>query len=126
MPTSVQVDPNDPAHAWVTFGAFSRKWIPGAGVGHVFVTHDGGATWKDISGTLPDAPATSVILAGSSLVVGTDVGVFITGAGDETGSWSRLGTGLPNASTNQVVTDAGHTVVVAGTHGRGIWQVPLP
>jgi hypothetical protein len=51
-------DPANPAHVYAVYGAYSRKWIPGAGVGHVFESKNGGATWKDISGNLPDLPPT--------------------------------------------------------------------
>jgi sugar lactone lactonase YvrE len=34
--------------------------------------------------------------------------------------WSRLGQGLPNASTNDL-TIAPNGAIVAATHGRGIW-----
>ena len=26
--TSIAVDPADPAHAYITFGSYSRRWIP--------------------------------------------------------------------------------------------------
>ncbi len=42
VPTSFTVDPKNAAHVVVTFGAFSRHWIPGGGVGHVFVSSNGG------------------------------------------------------------------------------------
>ena len=32
--TSIAVDPKNPAHAYVSFGSYSRRWIPDAGVGH--------------------------------------------------------------------------------------------
>jgi hypothetical protein len=38
------------------------------------------------------------------------------------GRWSRLGTGLPNAPTNNL-TLAPNGAVVAATHGRGIWTL---
>jgi sugar lactone lactonase YvrE len=39
-------------------------------------------------------------------------------------SWSRLGSGLPNASVNDVTPGpAGH--IYAATHGRGIWSIPF-
>lgn len=29
-------------HAYAAFNGYSRRWIPGGGVGHVFETTDGG------------------------------------------------------------------------------------
>jgi len=55
--------------------------------------------------------------------VGTDVGVFVATVGSTT--WSRLGSGLPNSSVNDLsVTPTG--AVLAATHGRGIWQITVP
>jgi hypothetical protein len=121
IPTSFSVDPTDPGHVFVTFGAFSRRWIAGAGVGHVFESTDGGATWTDRSGNLPDAPANDVVVVQGQLLVGTDVGVFATSA-TAPGAWTRFGTDLPNASTNDLAVAPGSDYVVAATHGRGLWR----
>ena len=124
MPTSFAVDPTNAAHVYVTYGAFSRRWIPSAGVGHLFESFDGGQHWADASGNLPDAPATDVVLKGGKVIVSTDVGVFVAGR-NSTGSWSRLGTGLPGASTNDLVLSPDNSYLVAATHGRGMWKFDL-
>jgi hypothetical protein len=121
IPTNFFIDPDNSGHVFVTFGAFSRRWIPGAGVGHVFESTDGGATWTDRSGDLPDAPANDIVLLGSHLIVGTDVGVFSTPFSSP-GSWSRVGSNLPNASTNDLAVSPAGDYVVAATHGRGLWR----
>ncbi len=58
----VGVDPTDTDHAYIAVNGFSRRFTegPGAGVGHVYETHDGGATWTDTSANLPDVPASSI------------------------------------------------------------------
>jgi hypothetical protein len=122
IPTNFSVDPSNAQHVFVTYGAFSRRWIPGGGVGHVFESTNGGATWADRSGNLPDAPVNDVVVFQGHLVVGTDVGVFETSAGSP-GSWVRLGTNLPNASTNDLVVAPSGKYLLAGTHGRGIWKL---
>ncbi len=43
------------------------------GFGHVFETTDGGATWTDVSGNLPDAPGDDLLLVGGRLVLATDI-----------------------------------------------------
>jgi hypothetical protein len=117
------VDPANAAHVYAVYNGFSRRWTNDAGFGHVFESTDSGATWTDISGNLPDAPADDLVVVNGQLVLGTDVGVFVAPAGTTT--WSRLGSGLPNASVNDLsVTPAG--VVLAATHGRGIWQIVVP
>jgi sugar lactone lactonase YvrE len=37
-------------------------------------------------------------------------------------NWSRLGTGLPNASVNDL-TAGPNGYIYAATHGRGIWRI---
>jgi hypothetical protein len=122
IPTSFYVDPSNAKHVFVVYGAFSRRWIPGAGVGHVFESTNGGTTWTDRSGNLPDAPVNDVLVFHGKLVVGTDVGTFVTAA-DSPGSWSRLGAGLPNASTNDLVVAPSGKYLLAATHGRGLWTL---
>jgi hypothetical protein len=121
IPTNFYVDPSNAQHVFVVYGAFSRRWIPGGGVGHVFESTNGGNTWVDRSGNLPDAPVNDIVAFHGQLVVGTDVGVFVTSAGSP-GSWARLGTNLPNASTNDLAVAPGGNYLLAGTHGRGIWK----
>ncbi|WP_208030000.1 hypothetical protein [Streptomyces cyanogenus] len=51
-----EVDPADAQHVSVLVNGFSRRFTegPGAGVGHVFESKDGGASWTDISANLSD------------------------------------------------------------------------
>jgi hypothetical protein len=118
-------DPADDGHVYAVYSGYSRHWIPGGGVGHVFESTDGGAHWTDISGNLPDAPGDDLVMAGHKLVVAMDVGVFITSAGNP-GHWKRFGTGLPNAVTNDLTTTPNGGQIIAVTHGRGMWQIGAP
>lgn len=122
--TSIAVDPKSAAHAVISIGSYSRRWIPNAGYGHVFETFNGGATWKDVSGNLPDAPVYKVVLDHGALVVGAEVGAFVARDTGSAGRWARLGSGLPNVTVWDL-TVAPNGAVVAGTHGRGDWQVRL-
>jgi sugar lactone lactonase YvrE len=107
------------------FNGYSRRWIPGGGVGHVFETYNGGRSWQDISGNLPDIASDALVLQGGQLALATDLGMYTAqaGRGSHT-SWARLGTGLPNASVNDV-TPGPDGDIYAATHGRGIWRLPL-
>jgi photosystem II stability/assembly factor-like uncharacterized protein len=121
--SAIVQDPADKMHVYVTLSGFSRNWIPGAGVGHVFESTDGGASFSDISGNLPDAPVSSAILDGSNLIVGTDTGVYEQAGG---GTWAPLGTGMPTVviADLTMVPGPGHTLVAA-THGRGVYTLDL-
>ena len=125
--SSLTVDPANAAHVYAVFGGFSRRWIPSAGVGHVFESQDGGTTWADISGSLPDAPADDILITASGkLVLATDVGVFTTSVAAPAANWSRFGTGLPNASTNDLSFGPTGSYIIAATHGRGLWKINTP
>jgi hypothetical protein len=124
MPTSFWVDPTNPGHVLVTFGGFSRNWIANAGTGHVFESWNGGTVWADRSGNLPDAPADSVVVSGGKMFVGTDVGVFLTSA-SAPGAYSRLGGNLPNAIVDQISLAPDASFLLASTHGRGMWTIPI-
>jgi hypothetical protein len=122
IPTSFTLDPRNAANVIVTFGAFSRHWIPGGGVGHVFVSSNGGRTWRNISGNLPDAPVETSVVWHHMLVVGTDVGVFATSA-SVPGNWVRLGRGLSAAPVDQLAVAPGQSFLIVAVHGRGLWKL---
>jgi uncharacterized repeat protein (TIGR01451 family) len=92
--------------------------------GHVFKTTDGGATWTDISGLLPDNPVNSISIDASypnTLYAATDVGPFVTYDGGA--NWSALGTGFPTVAIDQIDLDTYDRIMVAGTHGRGAFRL---
>ena len=120
----VTVDKTNSKHAIIVFNGYSRRWIPGGGIGHVFETTNGGNSWTDISGDLPDIPGDAIVMIGGKLVLATDAGAFVANDGGGTStSWSRLGTNLPNASVNDIEIGPNGQTVYAGTHGRGVWSI---
>lgn len=137
FPNGVFIDTTaDPAGGtvYLAFNGYNRRFIegPGAKVGHVFkgvVTGTKGnltVTWTDVSGNMPDVPATDVLRIGNKLVVGTDYGVIEADVNPTTnavGSWSRVGgTTLPLTTVFDLHqgTDGN---LYAATHGRGIWRM---
>jgi hypothetical protein len=122
--TGIAVDPSNANHVVAVFGGFSRRWIAAGGVGHVFESMNGGTTWKNMSGNLPDNPADDVAMVHHQLIVATDLGVFI--ARDGSTQWSRLGRGLPELDTWNLAVSPDRTYVVAATHGRGLWKLRIP
>jgi photosystem II stability/assembly factor-like uncharacterized protein len=123
--SSLTVDPANPAHAYAVYSGYSRHWIISPfdpGVGHVFETTDGGATWANISGDLVDAPADDLVIVNGHLVVATDIGVYVSGI--HGGAWLRLGAGLPNTPVNDLTVAPRGDLIIAATHGRGLWSIP--
>jgi photosystem II stability/assembly factor-like uncharacterized protein len=93
------------------------------GQGKVFKSTDGGASWTDVSGNLPDLPAYGFALdpAHNAWYVGTDNGVFVSTNGGT--SWAPFGTGLPNVQARFLQFDPALNVLAAGTHGRSVWEI---
>jgi len=122
----VAVDPADGAHVFIAVNGFSRRFTegPGAGVGHIFESKNGGADWTDISANLPDVPASSVkLLPGGGLVLATDLATFSRPGGSA--NWLRLGSGLPLTVGMDVEFSAADNSIYVATHGRGIWKFSL-
>ncbi|MEV7024003.1 glycosyl hydrolase [Kitasatospora sp. NPDC093558] len=121
--SSFAVDENDAQHIVVAFSGFSRAWTegPGAGIGHLFESHDGGATWSDISANLPDVPADTVkLLPDGAIALGTDVAAFYRAPGES--AFKVLGEDLPTTSVLQLRTGPDGKLYAA-TFGRGIWAI---
>jgi photosystem II stability/assembly factor-like uncharacterized protein len=111
----IQIDPADNLTAYAVRDRF--------GGGQVFKTSDGGATWTDISGDLPNLPAYTLALDPSSkaLYLGTDDGVYLSSSQD--GSWTRFGAGLPRVQVRDLELLPNSQLLFAGTHGRGAWEI---
>lgn len=136
MITSTAIDEKDPRTLYVTLGGYeAREWRPPGsfgdknkqiGRGHVFVSRDAGQTFADVSGDLPNTPALWVVRWDGQLVVGTNVGAFISS--DLKGSrWALLGTGLPSVLvTSLQVAPQDPDLLVASTFGRGVYIYESP
>jgi len=91
------------------------------------MTDDQGATWRDISGNLPDIPANSVAIdpvIPGAIYIGTDLGVFQTTNGGAT--WIRPSAGMPKVAVFMLRYHATTRSLVAATHGRGVYRLTLP
>ncbi|MHB8526843.1 MAG: WD40/YVTN/BNR-like repeat-containing protein [Candidatus Acidiferrales bacterium] len=90
---------------------------------YVLKTHDGGASWQNISTGLPENAPAHVVREDPDrrglLVVGTDTGLFYST--NDGAAWEALGAGLPTVPVYDLkFQPAMHDLVVA-THGRGIF-----
>jgi photosystem II stability/assembly factor-like uncharacterized protein len=94
---------------------------------HVYRSDNFGATWTPISGNLPDIPINDLIvddLDPATLYIATDGGVFYTQ--DLGVNWQPLGSGLPLVPVHDLDYHPATRKLVAGTHGRSMYQTWVP
>ncbi|MDP3712734.1 MAG: hypothetical protein Q8R60_09640 [Mycobacteriales bacterium] len=123
--TSVAIDYRDSSNvAYATFSGFRS----GNQKSMVYRTVDGGVTWTDISGDLPQAPVNDVLPVGDDVVVATDVGVFVSRAMSKgpSGQWLKVGGNLPAAPITDVKWHVKDTLLFAANFGRGAFAISLP
>jgi hypothetical protein len=120
--TDVVVDIANKDHIALAFGGPSG--VQGAQA--VFISTNGGNSWTDVSGNLPNIgvnavefdPANSMIL-----YAGTDVGAFRTTDGG--GSWHAFDNGLPNVPISDLHVVPNDKALYASTMGRGMYKVSI-
>ncbi len=120
--TDIAAHPTDPSTFYVTFSGYSLD----ENTPYIFVTHDAGSTWVDVTDNLPHAPVNAVEVDPSRpnfVYVGTDVGAYYSTVGG--GDWQPLGYGLPNSVIMDMALDDGSRTLIAGTHGRSVYRLDL-
>jgi photosystem II stability/assembly factor-like uncharacterized protein len=118
--TAIAVEPRNANRLYVSYSGY-READQDA---YVLYSKDGGATFRDVSATLPAAPVSDLVLVGGSLYAATDVGVFVTRTSRI--RWFRLGAGLPDCPVLDLEYVAKNRTLYAGTFGRGIYAIVPP
>ena len=88
---------------------------------HIFRTHDGGNTWKEIVNGIPAGAAVSVVREdprrNGLLFAGSETQVHVSF--DDGDHWQSLRLNMAPSSVRDLIVKDDD--LVAGTHGRGIW-----
>lgn len=110
----VDVDPANVNHVLVTLSNF--------GVGSVWESINGGTSWNNIENNLPDMPVHWAVVRGSVAFLGTELGVWSTSAinGGST-NWVADNSGLANVPVYMLRLKPSTGLMVAATHGRGLF-----
>jgi photosystem II stability/assembly factor-like uncharacterized protein len=87
---------------------------------YVYVTHDGGRSWKLSVNGLPDQPVNAVRqdpVVQTLLYAATENGVYVSFDGGA--AWQSLQNDLPHTSVRDIIVHDNDLIVA--THGRGFW-----
>ncbi|MCB2205169.1 T9SS type A sorting domain-containing protein [bacterium] len=103
----------NPGEMYATFSRYE--------VEKVWKSSDGGANWTSINGNLPDVPVNDVLKIDNTLLIGSDLGVFVSE--DEGATWSPLNDGMPAVSVQRLLFQEETGIVRAITHGRGVYDM---
>jgi photosystem II stability/assembly factor-like uncharacterized protein len=119
---AIVVDPTDADHVFVAFSGYRE----GDNSANVWTTDDGGDSWSNVSGNLPNAPVEMLTYdqPAEQLYAAMDFGVFYDKNGNK--NWTRLGTDLPNTPVLDVKLSGDRKTLYAATFGRSVWQIPRP
>jgi photosystem II stability/assembly factor-like uncharacterized protein len=116
--TRIAIHPANPQKLWVSKGGYA------AGK-KVFSSINGGISWQNRSGSLPNVPINCILFdtITNYLLIGTDIGVFYSDA--DVINWKPYGVGIPAVYVLDLKIRQSTRRLYAGTHGRGVYSVLL-
>ena len=90
---------------------------------YIYVTHDYGRTWANVSGTLPSYGNVQVVREDPKnrnlVYAGTEFGLFISLDAGKT--WEKFMNNYPTVRTDDILIHPRDGDLIAATHGRSIW-----
>lgn len=118
---SIVVDPRNANHLYAAFSGYRE----GDNSANVWTSNDGGATWQNISGNLPNAPVEMLTYdqLRKQIYAAMDLGAFELKNGKT--NWARIGKGLPDAPVLDLRLSGDDQTLFAATFGRSVWRLPL-
>ncbi len=118
--TKVLASKVHPGTMYVTLSGF--RWA--SNEGHVYVTHDNGANWIDLSGTLPDIPVNDIVQGSDGkLYIATDIGVLASGNGGAL--WEPIDANMPTVVVTDLHIHEASQYLYAATYGRSMYKFDL-
>ncbi len=100
------------------------------GVSSVWLTTDGGDTWIEKEGNLPDMPIRWAIFHpdnNGQALLATEIGVWWTNTlNEEITEWQPSVDGMANVRVDMLKLRNGDDFVLAATHGRGLFTAEYP
>ncbi|WP_346883182.1 PA domain-containing protein [uncultured Algibacter sp.] len=95
------------------------------GIESVFYTSDGGTTWENKEGNLPDFPVRAILsnpFNRNEVIVGTELGVWGTSNfNDANPNWTQAQNGMKDVKVTSFDLRTSDNTVLASTYGRGMF-----
>jgi len=117
--TGIACSNTDANKVWITYSGFSNT-------NKVFYSSDMGATWNNISASIPNVPVNCITYENNSndgIYIGTDVGIYYKDA--SLNVWEPFFNGMPNVMVTQLNIYYPTGKIRASTYGRGLWESDL-
>ena len=120
--SSIDVETGNSSHIMLTLSNY--------GVSSVWESINGGTSWNNIEGNLPDMPVRWGIFIpsgyGYKIMLATELGVWVTDAINGTATvWTANNSGLANVRVDMLKLRASDKTIAAATHGRGVFTTVL-
>lgn len=95
------------------------------GVTSVWYTNNGGASWQNKEGNLPDMPVKCILqnpLLPNEVIIGTELGIWATPDITATSpTWVQYYNGMSDVTVVDLDLRTSDNVILAATHGRGLF-----
>ena len=92
---------------------------------NVYFTNDGGATWQNKEGNLPDMPVRAIFMnptKPSEVIIGTEMGIWGTANfAAASPTWAQYSDGIGNTRVTKIDYRPSTKTLLAATYGRGAW-----
>lgn len=99
------------------------------GVNNVWVTADGGTTWSQCDGNLPNIPVYSAVFHpdnNSKMIIATETGVWETEQLNGAATVWTPSPNFPTVRTSMLRYRSSDRTLLASTYGRGLWTTVIP
>lgn len=118
--TDIAFDPKDDNTFIVTYNRYQNDGSK------VYITHDMGATWTNITENLNDMPIRGAVIDHSNesnIYLAAEIGVYVKTM--EATEWELYNDDLPNCMINELEVVNGSNTLRAASWGRGVWEYTL-
>ncbi len=92
----------------------------------IFISHDLGASWTNITSNLGSLPLRAVVIDHSpqaNIYVGSEIGIYYKAM--NAANWTLYSLGLANTAIQDLEIQMGANILRAATWGRGLWEYTL-